>query len=357
MKNIIKYSLSLLLILFGQGWGLACTTFCLDHDGRPFYGRNFDWRLGGGSIYINKRGVEKTALGVNPDNTDPGLSWISRYGSATFNLFGREFPLGGMNEAGLVVESLMLDETRYPSAGERPEIMAAQWIQYQLDNFARVEEVIASDSMMRIHQTRDAKFHFLVCEHSGECAAFEFIDEEMIVHRNDRLEAKVLTNSPYAESLSYWKKGGLPQYDTYRSVERFSRSADMLRDYAKATTENPVDYAFKILKEAEHDNNQTQWSTVYNIEDLTIYFRTLENQHIRFFGLQSFDLSCATPVKVLDINTELSEEISDKFIDYTYQINRNLIGEAFRKTPGFSNTPEHVLDMRSKYPEGTICIK
>jgi choloylglycine hydrolase len=30
------------------------------------------------------------------------ISWISKYGSITFNQYGREFPTGGMNEKGLV---------------------------------------------------------------------------------------------------------------------------------------------------------------------------------------------------------------------------------------------------------------
>lgn len=50
-------------------------------------------------------------------------------------------------------------------------------------------------------------------------------------------------------------------------------------------------------------------------------------------------------------------DITDKFIDYTYQINRNLIGEAFRKTHGLSAVPEYVLDMRAEYPEGAHCIE
>ena len=33
-------------------------------------------------------------------------SWVSKYGSVTFNQYGRELPTGGMNEAGLVVETI-----------------------------------------------------------------------------------------------------------------------------------------------------------------------------------------------------------------------------------------------------------
>ena len=58
------------------------------------------------------------------------IAWTSKYGSATFNQYGREFPMGGMNEAGLVVESMMLFETEYPLPDTRSGIDPTQWIQY-----------------------------------------------------------------------------------------------------------------------------------------------------------------------------------------------------------------------------------
>jgi Penicillin V acylase and related amidases len=42
------------------------------------------------------------------------IEWISKYGSITFNQSGREFPHGGINEKGLVIEQMWLDEAAYP---------------------------------------------------------------------------------------------------------------------------------------------------------------------------------------------------------------------------------------------------
>ena len=93
--------------------GQTCTTFCLDHGDRPVFGRNYDWTVEDGLVIINKRGVTKAS-------TLGRLAWTSKYGSATFNQYGREFPIGGMNEAGLVVESMVLLETEYPLPDTRP---------------------------------------------------------------------------------------------------------------------------------------------------------------------------------------------------------------------------------------------
>jgi choloylglycine hydrolase len=284
------------------------------------------------------------------------LSWTSKYGSATFNQHGREFPLGGMNEAGLIVETMVLEDTEYPSPDSRPEVETLQWVQYQLDNFSTIEEVISGQSQIRIREIADPGLHFLVCDRMGNCATIEFIGKKAVYHTKETMPVKALTNSKYAETISYWEKNSIPQPDKYKTVGRFARAANMVKNYDPKTSKAPIDYAFDILENVAH-HFYTQWRIVYDVKNLSVFFRTLENQSIRHFSLKSFDLSCATPVKVLDVNTELSGDISDKFVDYTYQINRNLIGEAYRKTLSLSAVSEYVLDMLSEYPEGTSCIE
>ena len=305
-------------------------------------------------IIINKKDIEKTAISAQPDDVNGRLSWVSKYGSATFNQFGREFPLGGMNEAGLVVESMMLDKTQYPPKDSRPEIMVSQWIQYQLDNFSRVEDVIASDSKIRIQSSRYSKLHFLICEQSGICATIEFIGGELIYHTKERLPVKTLTNSTYADSLSFWRKEELPESDTNNSIERFIRSADMVKGYDPHATDRPVEYAFNILKKVEQDSYKTQWSIVYDITSLTVHFRTYGNQKIRSFGLNSFDFACSTPVKVMDMDLVMSGDIADKFIEYSYQANRNHLRNVYLESY-FYALPDQILDRFSGYPETTRC--
>lgn len=351
MRNCIRTIIFFILFIFLVPLkGQTCTTFCLDHGDRPVFGRNYDWMVEDGLVIINKRGVTKTSRSGS-------IAWTSKYGSATFNQYGREFPTGGMNEAGLVVELMMLFETEYPLPDTRPGIDPFQWIQYQLDMFSTIEEVIASDSQIRISgYGRYSGLHFLVCDRTGNCATIEFIGNKLVYHTKEGMPVKTLTNSIYAESISFWEKDKIPQPDKYRSIERFIHVANMVQNYDPKKTKSPIDFAFRILRSVEHPS-KTQWSIVYDLKNLSIYFRTLGNQRIRHFDLKSFDLSCSTPVRVLDVQAELSGDISDEFIDYTYQINRNLIGEAFRKTPFLSHLPNGNLDIRASYPdEMTSCI-
>src|SRR5690349_1392961 len=136
---------------------IACTTFVINKDGHIVFGRNYDWVSGAGIAYTNQRGLFKTSMKSNDGET---ISWVSKFGSITFNQYGKEFPTGGMNEKGLVMELMWLDEARYPEKDARPSVNVLQWIQYQLDNSATTEEVISSDAKLRI-QSKDVPLHYL----------------------------------------------------------------------------------------------------------------------------------------------------------------------------------------------------
>jgi choloylglycine hydrolase len=272
-----------------------------------------------------------------------------------------------MNETGFVIELMALPATKYPTPDSRPSIFIEQWIQYQLDNFSTVEEVIASDSLLRI-TPNPPPLHFLVSDRIGNCAVIEFIGGKMVYYTKETMPVKALTNSKYAKSIKFWKNGKLPKKDQYRSVHRFVSAANMLKNYDPKTSKPIVDYAFDFLKnvavggidgtKVRSRGQATQLSIVYDIKNLRIYFRTLANQNIRYINLKSFDFTCKTPVKVLDVQTDLSGDVTKNFIDYTQQINRKLIENTFRKAyliPALSGMPEKALDAISRYPETTIC--
>jgi len=330
--------------------GQTCTTFCLDQGDQLVVGKNFDHQSGEGLVIVNKRGVSKTAMANREENgVSQPVSWTSQYGSVTFTHLAREFPFGGVNEAGLVVEIMLLTDTEYPPPDSRPYIDSLQWVQYQLDNFITVEQVIESDSQLRItDRPSDNGTHYLVCDIEGNCASIEFIGGELVYHTGGTMPAKVLANTPYAEDVEYWQQGTPPTPDPIHSAQRFITAANMVTDYDPDTSGPAVDYAFDILTNVDWFV-PTQWSIVYDIQNLRIYFRTLENEYIMYVNLSSFDFSCRTPVKVLDVNENLSGEISNNFIDYTYEMNRDLIKKAY------PDTSDEGLDFLAHYPESTVC--
>jgi choloylglycine hydrolase len=123
--------ISCFLLCFFAGVSVACTTFCINKNGHIVFGRNYDWVTDAGIVNTNQRDLFKTSMKAGDGET---ISWISKYGSITFNQYGKEFPTGGMNEKGLVVELTWLDGSRYPEKDSRSAVNVLQWIQYQLDN-------------------------------------------------------------------------------------------------------------------------------------------------------------------------------------------------------------------------------
>ncbi|MCK7541443.1 MAG: linear amide C-N hydrolase [Marinilabiliales bacterium] len=113
-----------------------------------------------------------------------------------------------MNEAGLVIELMWLTPTEYPNADRRPTLRELQWVQYQLDTAATVQDVIASDKAIRIEVNEGTPIHFLLCDRKGGAAAIEFLGGRMRAYTGQDLPVKALTNSTYEYCLDFLELSG-----------------------------------------------------------------------------------------------------------------------------------------------------
>ncbi len=340
--------------------GGACTTFLLARDGNLVVGKNHDWMVGDGLVIVNKRGMSKTA-GYGKQVKGRPAVWTSKYGSVTFNQYGRELPSGGMNETGLVVEEMTLVATRYSEPDSRPAIIALQWIQYQLDNFSTVEEIIASNSKVRIAPGMGEGLHYFCTDSKGDSVVIEFLNGKLVYHTKDTLRFKVLTNNTYKDSVMFYenneKKGKrYPMPTGNASSSRFLRAASMAEKYKTDPSKPVIDYAFDILSNVSQ-GIPTKWRIVYDLNNFRVYFQTYGNPQRRFFDFQSFDLSCENPIKVLDINANFKGDVTNHFKDYTRQINYDLIRNSFKKTTVFNDMPEETLKRLARYPESNLCTQ
>ena len=349
-----KYVVILVSILaFLTNHAVACTTFCFMHNGEWVYGRNYDWYTEHCLIMVNKRGVAKKAI-----TQDNPAQWVSKYGSVTFNQYGREFPLGGMNEAGLVIEIMWLEQTEYPQSDSRKGLSDLQWVQYQLDNFSTVDEVIASDDVVRITTRGATPLHFLVCDSTGKAAAVEFLEGNMVAYTGDNLPASALTNSTYAYSLSLYEafdgdETQEPFASANNSLKRFVWAANGVEQWDPKTQGSPVDYAFSILDKVSV--NPTMISIVYHVANGRIYYRCKSNANIRYIDCSEFDYSCDEPVKILDIVIGQAGDVTDMFVDYTYEANYDLINRSYSGTEFLGGVPDSVRQMVARYPESLPC--
>ena len=341
--------------------GRACSAFVMTKGDRVLFGRNFDFFTGLGFVTTNPRNTAKTAL-VFPGNTP--AQWVSKYGSVSFNQIGRDFPMGGMNEAGLVVECLWLFDARYPAPDARPGLTELQWIQYQLDNCRTVEDVLASDSLVRIVPS-ETKLHFLVCDRTGKAGVVEFIGGKSVLYGPDRLPVKALANNSYqqcAEALKTFQGfgGTKPIPDSPESTERFARMATAIRNFGPDRGQADIEDAFRILKTVRYEGAEspTQWSIIYDPTHLEIHFETRDVAVRRTIKVGGFDFACAAAVKVLDLEAKDAGDVTKAFADYSAEANREhtrSIFGLFQKAGYAQDIPEIAVAFVGAYPESTRC--
>ena len=322
----------------------ACTTFCLDAGGRLVFGANYDWDTGIGLVMVNKRTVAKVALTGRP------ARWTSRFASITFNQYGREFPTGGMNEAGLTIALMGLDATQYPVVDSRPSVGILEWIQYQLDVSATIDDVIAQSQSVRIAGGKG--LHYLICDRTGRAATIEFLGGALVAHKDEALPVAALANNTYEDSIAYLKTitgfgGSRPVPTGINSLERFARAASLMRQTPAGT--DPVARAFEIL-DAVHQPDYTKWSIVYDPTEGAVFFRTDRHPEVRSIAFQSVDASCASSVKVLDLNDDSG------WADYTTERNMSLVYAAYDQTPFLAGASDEERRDTALHPDQDVCL-
>ena len=333
-----------------------CTTFCLHTKTATLVAHNYDYDTGVGLLMVNKRGVGKVS--TTEDDGNPA-KWTSKYGSVTFNQFGRENPNGGMNEKGLVVELMWLGDTEYPKAGIVPTVDLLEWIQYQLDTAATVAEALKNASEIRVDpQLPGIKIHYLVADADGNAAIFEYLGGKLVVHTGADLPKPVLTNNTYESSLDYLKKTAKDKAKTDGSFDRFLRASLGLDDLVRAGSD-PIAGSFSILDgvRSEHysSSDDTMWSVVYDQRSRVIHFKTKAVPTVKFIDTRKLDYGCGSQVKMLDVDVTTPRDVTADFTDYTRKANRDLIAGAFKGSALLKFVPAALVDAAAAYPEDFKC--
>lgn len=319
----------------------SCSTFLLAGAGAVLVGHNLDDSIETpGMIVVNPRGLAKWGARYKDlfpfapgSKSDPRLSWVSRYGSITYNVFGREFPDGGMNEAGLYVGEMTLRGTRYPTESGLTRLYHGAWIQYLLDGFATVPEVI--DSLANVVPEGHCQWHFFVSDREGRAAAIEFLDGKTVVRTDDALPWKLLTNSTYEAGLSL-----LAEFDGFggtRKLEpapdcrpdlRFVTAAGMIRDIQADPAGPTVAQAFSLLQAMWCGVNR--FSLVFDPLARRIYFTTYKARTVRWVDFASFEFACGPGQPCLDIHRDIAGDAAEAFVPFTDEANRALLKSFFK---------------------------
>jgi penicillin V acylase-like amidase (Ntn superfamily) len=322
MKKLIAI---FFLLLISANQLLACSAFALRKGKHMVMGKNLGWACDFAQVIVNKRNMLKRAF-IQADK-EP-LKWVSKYGSITFNSTGVNAPGGGMNETGLVIEESENHEVDYPKADNRKAVDEIEWIQYQLDNSASINEVIASEKNVRI-QSYYWKSHYFVYDKTGEALTIDALDGKMVYHRVPKEGIQVLTNHTYDQGMEALKGfqgfgGTAPIKTSPNSIDRFCKAADMIKQYAyNNDTTDIVNYAFNILSTIIQPGNA--WSVVYDVTDMAVYYRTNLSPGIKVVRMKDFDFSCSKPTLVINAHIKQDGNMAKYFEPYSSAVNKDMV--------------------------------
>lgn len=341
MGVAMRYFLfSLLFLVLVSVPVMACTTFLLNDGENLRLCKSYDWASGHGLVISNKRNMYKEAFFPFKPVGVPAR-WTSQYGSLTFCQYGREFPQGGMNEKGLVVEIMQFMDAGY-APPVKNTLCGWQWIQLQLDCAANVAEAIALAQVLTVSQTHIkmgsdmisimAPVHYLVADADGNCATIEYVGGKLVIHSNikvdetikvkiaglvdlklatvktEPLPAAVLANRSYDDDFNQ-------KQDSSNSCSRFHKAWTRVQEFngKKLSPRAIEDYAFDSLERVE---SGTMWQIVYDPKNLAVTWRSVyhgKDHGVRFrASLADFNFSNRTPLRMHDMRSAWPDTVAAK---------------------------------------------
>ncbi len=296
---------------------LACSAFFYRGE-RKIFGKNFDWGSGEGFIIKNNRGQIKYAYGIRGTNQ---AKWMAKYGSVTFNQIGKENPYGGMNEKGLVVEQLWLTTSNYQD-NQNATISELEWIQFQLDNYSTVEEIVKNIHNLTIQPTK-ATVHYFVADRNGKSAVIDFVNGKTIISTTEN-KFQVITNSTYEKSVNYLTKFG-------QNIDTSSRSSEdrfcQINNNLSKTNLSEINKAFVVLDASAENrtNYKTYWTIVYDMDNMEIHYKSYDNKPIKTIRLHDLSYQENSTISGSKINND-----TFKLEPYTHSLNAALLNTSLQ---------------------------
>lgn len=239
-------------------------------DGRPVFGRNYDWEKGRVMLVhtVPTKGYESistTAL----DFLGYGEDWEPiGFTSKMMSLATIYIPIDGMNEKGLVVADLTSgDNVETNQNRGLVGITTTSAIRMMLDYAATVDEAIWLLEKCDMHSDEGVAHHYAISDKTGRSVVVEYIDNKMVV-----TDSKILTN----HYISPGKKYGIGSEKSHLRYDRLEETLNQtggILDYKQMKeTLKSVDQSH-----AGSEYSLTAWSNIYHMDNKTMEIYLNEN--------------------------------------------------------------------------------
>jgi len=320
-----------------------CSTIIFGDGEHKFLAENYDYVLDHGLVSTHQKGTKKSNGQLNERKA---VYWSVKFGSITFSQLSLELPVSGMNEAGLAIALMWHDGGDCGDSEKYRRLNSLQWIQYQLDNFATIDEVIECLQTIR-PEPGPVPLHYNLLDARGNSLAVEFEGGELVLHKN--VEFPILTNTGYRASIEAVNRSDDRRL-TENSLGRFNRLYKQLSslevDLTVQTGFNLLDSVNQVSSNtgsfpwSSYDNETTTvWSIVFDPVNQVIHLKTNVNEAVREFRLSDFSFDAAADYLTMDIHNITTAPIVKNFRAYTKEDNYNIL----RLAAPAVNLPDQVI--------------
>ncbi|WP_243125464.1 C45 family autoproteolytic acyltransferase/hydolase [Clostridium transplantifaecale] len=254
----------------------GCSTLTARNaEGGVVYGRNFDWMECTAMIVKSKPAVGYASIStVDLDFLDIGTEYdpdktLSKIVSAA-SLYA---PLDGINEKGLCVAVLMIDDPDVTGQDTgKPGITTTTAVRLLLDQAADVEEAIELLGQYDMHASAGMMLHLALTDRTGRSVAVEYVNNEMSV-----IETPVLTNF-------YLTPGDKFGIGTEQSHTRYEILMNRLSEQPVMDLEDMKDAMSSVSKNNFGEFLSTEWTIVYDQDkgEIRYYHRENYNDYMTF---------------------------------------------------------------------------
>ena len=256
----------------------ACSTFVATNlEDENLFGRNFDYVHSIGLIvrtqpkngYKSISLVNLNHLGLSLENM-PTKNLINR----VITLAAPYAPLDGMNEKGLAIGVLVIEDGKVHQNTGKVPITTTSAIRMVLDKAATVDEAIELLKNYDINSSGETGYHFQIADATGNTAVVEYINNEMHVLTKEEGYTAATNFVLYNNMNSGY---GQDRYEKIKAKQEETNGI-MSEDEAMDLLLSVPSQGVRQVEGGEGIPSDTQWSCVYNLDDLTLQICTTRDK-------------------------------------------------------------------------------
>jgi uncharacterized protein (DUF2141 family) len=168
-----------------------------------------------------------------------------------------------------------------------------------------------------------ATIHYFIADRNGNSAVIDFVEGRTVVNKKQGTN-QVITNEMFLNSVNYFELNKTKIDKDSRT--NFDRYCQIKNSLSNIEIDNP-NQAFEILNNSSENktNYKTQWSIVYDLSNLKVYFKSFDNKTVKEFKLSEMNFEPNSNVEASKINQDFF-----KLENYTFEMNKSLFNSSLK---------------------------